>query len=998
MRKNEVILFTEGYHKNGQPKVMKDGGPVLKAIKDPKTFARIDEIMHDQNENGFSLINLHPTDPQRLHYMQGLDPSQQTLVLDTLSRFQKASVENQSFIIDSHHRQAKNELAKLIRKDLPGTNDEVRLATNALYDSFRQGRASGNLTMFNNMIQAYGIQNQSLAPWLDHTINEIARTEHVFSTKPQYVTERRMKRYHVVWDDHSGKPTSRRDFDNTADAMAWAKEMKDQGHDLIYDRGGFRDMWERHGGVSKGYDQFVEQVKAAENKAVIPLYQQMLQRGEINQAVFDDLVASRKDFAYALSNENIDATLGTLQPNAKFRPGREYLNMMEQHMRYSQKLARSLTAAETNGAIAFEKMNPALVNDPKGWEVLMDTEKHVANYRVPDSAWGRAITKGIFGYYMGGNLSSALIEATQAPLSLSPKLAEEGAGYAKAYSLPFQAAEKIARFNMTGKWDSGTGVVKNGGRADAYQVLLNRAESEGWIGMGLQQEIRQMDFETMLNLGSMTAGKMDKGKGVLGTMTGAYMNMVSKLYGTFAAYNEKISFISAFDLKKEQMFGNKKDLTASEFEQVYQDCVRVVTVANNNAGRIARPQGWFNNTGEWRGAAQAMYSLGSYNAGALSNLWRYARHGITKDIQGLTPVQQKNARRAATMAFSSLIGAAGLIGGIPFAGPIMALLDEHTDLEVEKNIRLGAYHMGEEINGKEGGTFVADMATHGFAYAMGLPMDISSRVAMNGMLGFNAYEGWSAKALLGPIGSIGQTASDAVMNVMQGDITRGVETALPPAFRRLWSLWANDGALTDRKGMGLYKPTHGEMTMMAMGFQPRDVAAMREAQRLQYKGDRVRQDANERLQRDAAKVAQTNPAEARQMLHKYSQENPGYSFDAGVGSVVEYLNRGKFGYDPTRAGNAQAGQDNMEIMKSFGGMERFHPAPEVDYFKDKFTNKARLGGGIGDVRSGLIQSLLTDRLAQTRGIPIPAARAVASSLRKPVSPQTHPLLEAFLQP
>lgn len=996
LRTGELIMFGEGFTAGGRPIIPKDGGNLGRNIKDSVANTALnDAVIHAQLKD-VSFVNLPDTDPDKIAVLQGLDQKQKADLLSSLKRMEQGTAFVQEAIIESGHRVAVTELGILLRKNLTGSNKEVQDIALGLYETFRKGRLSGNLQEFVNLANKFGQDVTMLHAWLEPVVNALAVKQAFFAQRKHYVTYRRMKQFQVVFDDKQGNGTERVDFHTEEEAAAFVKEAKTKGWDLMYPRTGYKDMRGRQNNLNKVHDDIEEALVLSEKKTIFPVLDKLLQAGKIDQGTYDALHQSREDFHAALSSENVEATIGKMTPARRFKKGYERLNMVEQHMMYLHKVSRALPRMETNAELKLAKLDPTIVNDLKSWQVLEEAERGLKAFRTPDTALGNKISKAMFGWYMGMNVSSALIEATQAPLNLSPKLVEEGASVAQAYSLPFDAASKIAKYNTTGKWNSGVTVASKGHLVDSYQVLLNRAEAEGLIGLGLQQEIRQLDYETMLDLGNLSAGNQAKGKGMLTTVVGQYMNLSSKLYGTFASFNEKLSFISAFDLKKEQLFPGKKSLTAKEFDQIYQEAARIVTVSNNNAGRIARPVGWFETEGSWRTASQMMYSLGSYNAGALSNLWRYVRHGMGKDIAGLTPQQQKQARKAGLMAFAHLVSAAGVIGGIPFMGPLMALLDEHTDWEVEKNLREGAYELGKEFNGQEGGTFVADFATHGLAYAMGLPLDISQRVAMNGVLGFNAFEGWSAKALLGPVGSVGQSLSDAAGSALKGDATGAVEAGLPPAFKRLWSLWANDGKVTDKQGKGILQPTSGEQAMLAMGFAPSRVTAFKESQRLQFKASRARQEDNERFHKEVSKIASTNTAQARQMLHKRAQENPGYSEAAGVDAVVDFLSRGKFGLDPNRSGSVQDAKTNMAILETFGGRFDAQKTSEIDFFTERTKLRAQMGQMPGDVHSGLLQAALVDRLVESRGLTVPAARAVAAGLTAGVDEQNYPLLDAFL--
>ena len=999
------IIFADRITPGGEVKVSKNN-VVSQVIRDKTLSHVVNEIQLWENKEGKNIFYMWASEPGKVaHLTDGLNDKQLTMVKETMARLQEATRFGQGKIIEMDLKVAENLFATMLHYQLPGTVKATRAVASELFTLWRDGYTKGDVTPFFNRLLTAGIKPEQAAnfgEWMKGTLGKIAAKQKSFESRTWWVTERHMKPFHVSYRRAADKSNGRQDFNSPEEALAFVAQLrKEKGTKVLYANPGYRDMSSR-GGTGKSrvdaFDSFYELLDVANAKSFEPLYAKM----GLSADQIEELGAGFKKFRTDLMSENVEAIIGEMRPSARHAPGRENLNMIEQQLTYLNKLSKLLPRRESDSWLSLEKRNPEILSDPKVLARFGDVLDGFNNFRTPDTRTGQRITLFNFLYFMGMNLSTGLIEATQFPVSMAPMLREQGAGFFQSFALPTQAMGLLTHWAQFGSWGGKQTVTTvSGKKVNLYAKLMNQAQSEGRIGLGLQQEVHDTALSTMADLGRLASGHEPAGNSLLSKTFGAMVHLSSKFYGLFTHFNERLAILSSFEFHRQEMFGKKKlNLSEDEFEQVWVRARHTAALGNSSAGRVSRPAGLFGGTKEWRTVAQAMWSLNSYNAGLISNLHRYVNHGFGKNIAGLSPKERSNARAAARQAFVTLTLMTGVIGAVPFAGPMLRIMENMTDLEPEREVRDALFALGNEINGVEGGTFMADMGTHGLAYAMGMPLDVSQRVAVNGVLGFNSFEGWSPKALMGPTLARYEDYMGAAGNVMQGNVTQAVGDVMPVGFKKLYGLWQNKGVVTEADGDVIYKPTMGEQVMMGMGFQPAQLARMREQQRIRFRAAEVRQKENNKLYNKViADVEEGNVAAAQRKLMEYRNEKPGFDGEAGIRAVADMMKRREFGLDPYQVGTQAMAVDDANILRTFGqGLQPQADAPQRELYGmtigDQLAGQASMSARARSQK--LYDTGIASAVMQQRGVTLPAARGLvdlfATGRPDPFAPDPVPFL------
>jgi hypothetical protein len=333
----------------------------------------------------------------------------------------------------------------------------------------------------------------------------------------------------------------------------------------------------------------------------------------------------------------------------------------------------------------------------------------------------------------------------------------------------------------------------------------------------------------------------------------------------------------------------------------------------------------------------------------------------------------------------------GVVGGVPLVGPLLRLLEDNTDLEIEKNLR----EFMVEIGGPEHGTMVADMAMHGAMYGAGIPFDLSARIQPGGVLGLNSYEGWSPQALLGPAFGQAESYVKATKSALTGDITKATEQALPAGFRRAYNLWANEGDYTNAAGEVVLKPTQTEKVALSLGLAPSRLTMVQDRERIQRTAARIQTEKRKQVMSEAMDLHKTQgPGAARRYLMTHASQEAGFDADSATRALAQQLVARETGLDPRRIGGVAGALGAREASQTFD----FSGFPVVSE-PDKYLNEARamlqMGMPPSSLLPGLKNSFLTEELQRRSGLPYAAARLVAGRLSRP-SPEGLQSAQGFL--
>tara|TARA_R110000782_G_scaffold146907_1_gene239608 strand:+ start:16310 stop:24628 length:8319 start_codon:yes stop_codon:yes gene_type:complete len=615
------------------------------------------------------------------------------------------------------------------------------------------------------------------------------------------------------------------------------------------------------------------------------------------------------DTASTLQRNKQAESLVSLRPGREFREGRDSINMFENHLDFLAQVVHAQATGYMRSAKAFLEMDPAVKNNP---EVLAQTRDILDAYMAPDSELGSKIAKTNFVFYMAGNISSHLMELGQSVFSLAPALSESGMGYLEGYAL-------IGKSMKRAVVDAVTGGKGKTGDIEIDTMLADANRSGQTSNLGSMSDFYDADGVHTMNIRKMREGQAPlKMSDVITKPIGQFMDTSSRLYGMATHFNARTTLLSGFELRRKQILnGEKRALTTKEQADATQFAYRMNLRANFSGGKSARPS-WFNKLP--RTASQTLWSLQSYNMGMTATYGRVIRNGYGGD-HGLTPTQRTSAKKAAVQLFGTQLLAAGALG-LPFVGPMIALLEQmFPTLELNKELRTSAAGMIQDDESLGG--IVADIALRGAAHSVPGAPDIGSRYAMSNIMGTSAYDGFSLEGFMGPTASLVNNIGRGIGQFSKGEISRGVESVLPTAFKRSIQLHRGEGTPRDQAGRPLVNDiTMGEQAGMLLGFTPQRISRARDIARLQSRANEVGAIEYKRVIEKSRELQDNGDVDgARRVLEKHADENPLFSMKGGVRSVAKASENRQFAVDPRSLATSRSKDHNKLLASSQIGVD-----------------------------------------------------------------------------
>jgi len=176
-------------------------------------------------------------------------------------------------------------------------------------------------------------------------------------------------------------------------------------------------------------------------------------------------------------------------------------------------------------------------------------------------------------------------------------------------------------------------------------------------------------------------------------------------------------------------------------------------------------------------------------------------------------------RRTAQKQLVGILGSSILLSGvqgIPMIGAFFAIADMFLDDDEEDAETIVRQYLGE---GWYKGALNATLG-----------VDVANRIGLGNLIfRLNPYaQDQSAADIImqgigGPAWSVGSQFARGAMDVVDGEVQRGVESMLPSAFRNLAKVYryGSEGAINTRKGNPIYDDvTTGELMFQLFGFAP----------------------------------------------------------------------------------------------------------------------------------------------------------------------------------
>ncbi len=437
-------------------------------------------------------------------------------------------------------------------------------------------------------------------------------------------------------------------------------------------------------------------------------------------------------------------------------------------------------------------MDRAINDIPKDRGELKDLAMGLRSYIRDPQEEGQAVRGMLFAQYLGGSLASAFVNMTQPFAVTLPWLSQFG-GIRAASGQMTRALNDMRR-----SW-----MEKGFSYEPDLAHALQTAQDDGVVS---PQEVHQLMAQAR-GAGGLRSGDGTRAGDARAAAGNAWERAKVAWGQPFALaeqFNRRSTFIAAFRIAKAQGMPDpgafaRKAVLETQF---------VYSKAN-------KPQ-WA------RGAVGGtLFTFKTYSVSYLELMQRMWKQGGPE------------GKRAVGWALAMLLLMGGA-GGVPFAEDVEDLIDGAGQL-MGYNISSKQWRKQAlaGIVGKELGEFMEQ----GLSGLPGAPIDVSGRLGMGNLIpgtGLFLTKQSRERDLLevvGPAGDLVARGFTAGRKVLTGDIAGAALEVSPTAVRNLakGADMATTGMYRDQKGYKVIDTTLAEAVAKAIGFQPKSVAEVQEA-------------------------------------------------------------------------------------------------------------------------------------------------------------------------
>lgn len=436
--------------------------------------------------------------------------------------------------------------------------------------------------------------------------------------------------------------------------------------------------------------------------------------------------------------------------------------------------------------------------------MLFDTlDRHIQTMVAPDIApWSKVATSTAFGFTLGFNVSSALVNLTQLPMVVMPYLggkygfveSNKALGYATRAFLGSGLKRKAA---MAGSAE--TVDLKAGYSLDNYDFDAKDLPQD----IKDLRELAEMSSKFGL-LSRSVAGdilEMNKDDSVLTRIN----NWSGFIFHHGERMNRQVALVAAYKLELDQMRKGKKELTTEDRQAAAQEAIRLTELLNGGASANSAP-------------LLAKNSLGKI-------VFMYKRYGVSmyymlfKTTRDAMSAEDPQVRAAAKRQIAGVYASSALLAGVqgvPMFGIAAAMYNLFAKEDDEDDFETAARkYMGEGMfNGALNyltGTAVAnrigltDLLLHSTGY----------RDQDSAVLSFLQLAG-------GPVYGVADRMTRGAKLIAEGETQRGMEQMMPAAFGNVMKgyRFATEGANTMRGDPILGDIGAGHSLAQAFGFAP----------------------------------------------------------------------------------------------------------------------------------------------------------------------------------
>lgn len=624
------------------------------------------------------------------------------------------------------------------------------------------------------------------------------------------------------------------------------------------------------------------------------------------------------------------------------------LDYFQTSLHYFDGLANGLAKKYTRDEYQLAIKDPELRANPA---VQAKMQEYIQSVLNPPAKENRFTNMAVSTYYIGGNFSSAIMDAAQ-PLSTGvPFFLREGRGLFSTLQLYKNTGMKLLSVAIKSRGQE----FLDFGDKDTNEAF-KRAVREGVVHTGLIEDTKMNDELDAIRYQRVGEGNLTPYD--LGQMVSNKAFQMSR--GLMFAYRAtshattKLAFMAGYD---------HAISLGKTSEEAYDMGKRAVRYIIPTGGVAARPM-VINKFGKMSGLAGSMYVLQGYSAAMTSAVMNLYHESMPTKLGGrdMTPAEKTASRKAFAFAMGTQIVLAGVMG-LPFMGAMVAGLEKlFPDLEINKGIRetLAKWLSSDE----ESGRFFADTAMYGISPS--LPFDISSRMGLTDIFGMNPRTGFDFTQVMGATGSLATNTVKGIQQVSEGRLGDAVTTLAPRFLHGAVDMLAHQGKFYDQKGRLIMDPSKSQQVLYALGFKPTQLAEAQRTADVTYRSDQIAsKKQGQEYSMLADKLLSGDASYVRDYLQNKELTEPMFNAKAALHAVVDRAYDRVTPKDALKNAPLANLQGRMDIAKSFIGNKnpRISAMQELQ-MKNQLAQSVGIFGADTMTPAKLSEAAAIDRLIQ----------------------------------
>lgn len=703
------------------------------------------------------------------------------------------------------------------------------------------------------------------------------KTNRVLDTQSGFfMSERRPGRYMITYKKGNEEGTRTIGARDRTHLQETIRELQNEGFEIV----DHFDKFERYGHVGFMPERVANKVFEQEQEAVRQMLDQLEQQYGME---IRDTVAETFRPVEAVVEASFASVQRKVLKERRFDEGRERLDYIEAFIEYQQGLASSLTKKQIRQEVELSLRNEDMREAKTTREHIELQRDFLFNNETPEYQTIRHI---ISGYFLGGNLSSMLVESTQPFVSLVPHLVELGHSAADAYKTTVSSMREV----MTVLWNKKK-LRALAEKDDAYAQLA-RAIDNGEVAWGYLDELnigRDRDnilHNNVINGSTGDVSRLDVAKNKVVAAARIWM----KPYNLTTTATTMTAFLSAAKLGKKQ---------GLKGQDLYAYAIRAKNNSMFAGGKAAKPL-LYGKSGRYAGVTGVAMTLSHFGLGMVTMMAEYINRGYIDPMRSFSGVKPKYgdmtkaeraaARKAGAIMLGTQVALSGAIG-LPFAGAALTILDNmFEDIDIEGEVRRALASLAGDDT--ETGGLIQSVAMNGVANHI-LGIDLGGRTGLNSIVGFSDYEGFNIANLAGPGVAVVQNFVDTIKQGIKGQPVAALQSFAPQGLKNVLNFADTyykygDFRFVDNSDNVVMFPNEVETFLSAIGFRPLRLQQSRTAQNLAYASS---QAALKRRDREytglARQLVNGNPYDVLNELQGQALINPAFDGKEALNMILD---------------------------------------------------------------------------------------------------------------